>query len=302
MRLNRNEEKFRILFRLSSSFNSKMNLRLALLSTADTSHLGRVDHASLSTQTLMEIFIEGLENRDVICGSTEEPNDIDQWRGFAYCPEQPADAAEKQFKIEWCSLNLMGTIDLRWLPRTVVSFIIWESKLSGSLNLTALPPSIQRLDLSFNAFSGEIDLCYLPVKIETLHLGRNQLSGSLNLEKLPQSLQVLYLNSNRFSGTVCLRHLPPSLQRLAVNENELSGTVELTNLPAGMSFLLLFKNAFSGETDFSQVPQGMQMLNVQHTSLCGKIVKQRNQNTNILVDGSNVQVLNVQISFEGNKG
>ena len=55
-----------------------MSLPSILLITADSSHLGRLDYASLSTQSLMEIFIEAIENREVICGSAEEPEDIEK--------------------------------------------------------------------------------------------------------------------------------------------------------------------------------------------------------------------------------
>ena len=54
-----------------------MQFHSIFLIAADISLLGRVDKASLSTQTLMEIFIEGIENRELICGSTEEPSDIE---------------------------------------------------------------------------------------------------------------------------------------------------------------------------------------------------------------------------------
>ena len=200
-----------------------MQFYTIFLFASDSSHLGRLDYTSLSTQALMEIFIEGIENREVICRSAEEPADFDKWKGFWYSEDQPADGAEKQFESSWVDLALVGTIDLQWLPPTVLSLDIDDNQLSGSLNLTALPPSIQVLDCRNNAFSKEIDLCHLPAEIELLDLSVNQLSGSLNLEKLPTSMEELLLNANRFTGTVCLRHLPPNLVDLSVSENELSG-------------------------------------------------------------------------------
>ena len=89
-----------------------MRFSFIILSAVESSHLGRLDYASLSTQALMEIFIEGIENREVICGSTEEPDDIDQWVGVEYVEEQPADDAEKLIHIEWGEIDLVGTIDL----------------------------------------------------------------------------------------------------------------------------------------------------------------------------------------------
>ena len=251
-----------------------MNFHSVLLAAADTFHLGRVDKASFPTQTLMEMLIQGIENREVICGSREEPEDIDKWHGFRYCPENPSDVAESQSKITWVNLNLVGTIDLQWLPPIVLSLKVMKTKLSGSLNLTALPWSIQFLTLSFNSFSGDVDLCYLPAEIKELDLSNNQLSGSLNLEQLPQSIHILHVHCNRFTGTLCLLYLPPSLDEIAVDENELSGAVDLTRLPVRMTGLWLGSNNFEGKTDFSQLPEGLQELQVSYTNLSGKIVVQ----------------------------
>ena len=199
-----------------------MNFQSILLTAADTSYLGRVDKASLSTQTLMELFIEGIENREVICWSAEKPEDIDKWQGVTYGGEQNASGVENLLKIQWTGRKLVGVIDLQWISPTVFSLEIIGNKLSGSLNLTVLPPSIQVLDLCYNAFSGEIDLCHLPTEMKKLNLSSNHLSGSLSLEELPQSIESLSLCSNRFSGTVCLQNLPRSLQVLSVGANDLS--------------------------------------------------------------------------------
>ena len=102
------------------------------LTAADPSNLGRLDYASLSTQTLMEIFIDGIENREVICGSIEEPADIDKWEGFEYTLEHPAEGVERHFKIQSSGLNLVGTIDLRWLPPTTNYLNVYDNELSGS--------------------------------------------------------------------------------------------------------------------------------------------------------------------------
>ena len=260
------------------------------LTAADNSHIGRVDKASLSTQTLMEIFISGIENKEVICGSAEEPEDIDQWTGFSYSQEQPADAAEKHLNINWYKRHLVGTIDLQWLPTTIFSVTIYDSKLSGSLNLAVLAPSIRFLNLGGNDFSGEIDLHHMPAEIEEITLSDNQLTGSLNLEELARSIQALYLRKNHFSGTVCLRHLPPSIVELSISENELSGSVNLTRLPVTLKFLCLHRNNFGGRTDFSRLPKDLNVLNISCTNLAGEI-SVRNRTTRFLVGHSNVELV-----------
>ena len=102
---------FLFLFSSISTQISKMNLYTIFFSTADIPFLGRVDKASLSTQTLIELFNKGIENLEVICGSTEEPADIGEWRSITYLQEQPVDRVEKQTNIYWHILNLWGTID-----------------------------------------------------------------------------------------------------------------------------------------------------------------------------------------------
>ena len=267
-----------------------MQLYSIFLTAADTSYLGRVAKSSLSTQTLMEIFFAGIENREVICGSGEEPAEIEKWEGFEYCHEQPTNYTEKHFKIAWTGRKLVGSIDLQWLPLTLSSLQASRNKLGGSLNTNALPPSIQVLDLCFNELSGEIDLRHLPAKIKALFLSKNQLSGSLNLEKLPQSIEVLYLACNHFSGSVCFRHLPASLQELSVGENDLFGMVDLTRLPVTMNSLWLHSNYFEGKTDFSELPESLEKLYVSYTNLSGKIIA-RNGETFFDVENSNVELV-----------
>ena len=263
---------------------------LVLITADDPSHLGRLDYTSFSTQALMEIFIQGIENREVICGSADEPEDIDKWRGFEYSQEQPVDGVVRHFTIDWDALDLVGTIDLQWLPPTVRSLGAIKNKLSGSLDLTKLPPSIKSLTLGFNKFSGEIELLCLPAGIEMLSVAHNQLSGSLNLEALPSSIKGLYVSGNRFTGTVCLLTLPQELANLYLGKNELSGTVDLTCLPATMTELDLNQNNFEGKTDFSQLPEDLRLLDVSYTNLSGKIVVQ-NRATRFLVGHSKIQLI-----------
>ena len=56
-----------------------MRFELIFLNTADPS-LGRVDRASVPQQALMEMLIEGITNKEEICGDADEPNDIEEWK------------------------------------------------------------------------------------------------------------------------------------------------------------------------------------------------------------------------------
>ncbi|KNH04860.1 hypothetical protein XU18_3985 [Perkinsela sp. CCAP 1560/4] len=57
-----------------------MTFELVFLDTVDPS-LGRVDLESLPQQALMEMVIEGIANKEKICGDVDEPKDIEEWKG-----------------------------------------------------------------------------------------------------------------------------------------------------------------------------------------------------------------------------
>ncbi|KNH06428.1 hypothetical protein XU18_2710 [Perkinsela sp. CCAP 1560/4] len=58
-----------------------MRFELLFLDTVDSS-LGRLDYASLPQQELMEMVIEGIANKEAICGDPVDPRDIEEWKGM----------------------------------------------------------------------------------------------------------------------------------------------------------------------------------------------------------------------------
>ncbi|KNH06903.1 hypothetical protein XU18_2334 [Perkinsela sp. CCAP 1560/4] len=57
-----------------------MRFQFLFLGTVDPS-VGRVDHESLAQQALMEMVIDGITNKEEICGDADEPKDIEKWKG-----------------------------------------------------------------------------------------------------------------------------------------------------------------------------------------------------------------------------
>ena len=57
-----------------------MKFEFLFLDAVDPS-LGRVDRESLSQQALMEMVIEGIANKEEICGDPEDPKDTEEWEG-----------------------------------------------------------------------------------------------------------------------------------------------------------------------------------------------------------------------------
>jgi hypothetical protein len=203
--------------------------------------LGRLDYASMPQQALMEMFIDGIENREKICGSKEEPADIEKWEGVRL--NENGDVT----KITCVAMNLEGSVNVQWLPSTIERFQMDNNRLTGTIDLTSLPPPMKYIYLSDNHFTGTIDLCHLPECFQFLNLTVNNLNGTLNLENLPQSLYSLSLGHNEFSGTVSLVNLPDGLKQLAIQSTKISGRTDFSKLPNSLAKFNFSNTQLSGE-------------------------------------------------------
>uniref|UniRef100_A0A7S4NI08 Leucine-rich repeat protein n=1 Tax=Paramoeba aestuarina TaxID=180227 RepID=A0A7S4NI08_9EUKA len=198
---------------------------LSLIAAADLS-LGKIpDKSSLSQQTLMELFIEGIQNRSPLFSSLEHPPSAELWDGIQ------SDSDGTVTRITWVGLLLQGSVKFMWLPMTTQSVRIIECGLTGSADLTCLPGSITYVDLSSNAFVGSADLTCLPEKLETLHLTNNQMSGTVDLTHLPDSLITLVLQKNRFSGVADFSKLPSKMLWLSVEHTDITGVIKKDDYP-----------------------------------------------------------------------
>ncbi|KNH00533.1 leucine-rich repeat protein [Perkinsela sp. CCAP 1560/4] len=146
-----------------------MRFELLFLSTVDPS-LGRVDHDSFSHQTLMEMVIDGITNKEKVCGDFAEPKDIEEWEGVEIEDGKVA-------KIDWDHFDMERSLHLEWLPSSVRKCTMFQSRLTGTLDLASLPISMKELDLGFNAFTGSINLERLPERMESISVFKNKLSG-----------------------------------------------------------------------------------------------------------------------------
>ena len=102
-----------------------MTFELLFLDAVDPS-LGRLDYASLSQQALMEMVIEGITNKEKICGDADEPKDIEEWKGVKIEDGEVV-------KIEWVYCWLMGPLCVEWLPSSVKELSVSENSLAGRL-------------------------------------------------------------------------------------------------------------------------------------------------------------------------
>ena len=160
--------------------------------------LGKVDKASLPQQTLMELVLVTITDKEEICGPTENVCDIFQWEGVRL------NENGNVIEVNWFMRGLQGTVEVGWLPPTVERFNCSSNDLTGTLNLTSLPPPLRDFFLGWSKFYGAINLKHLPAKIHQIFLCQNRLTGTLCLKTLPHSLAYLVLSKNGFTGGISL--------------------------------------------------------------------------------------------------
>ena len=238
-----------------------MNL-LTLLHSVDPT-LGRVDYSSFSDQTLMEMLLDGFDDKTkkTYQGNNGMYLDVCKW----ICVECDHDKrvieihvhsdnasgsielcyAPPKVKVlrvsSWGKSEFTGSVDLTHLPDGMQVLNLQNNQLTGEIDVTQLPDAMESLDLQNNQLTGEIDLTQL-LDVEDLSLGNNQLTGELDLTRLPAQMYHLDFQSNRFTGGVDLTHLPEGMKRLTINDNQLSASLILKRLPPGIRFINARRN------------------------------------------------------------
>ena len=168
---------------------------------ADEPALGRIDYASFSQQTLMEMVVENIEDVERICGTRDDPLEIAEWGGV------DCDEKGDVLRIDWSNEALKGSINWRWLPSTLVRIEIGFCELSGALDLPRLPAGLRQMLIYDANLTGPIDLSQLPAKLVELSFCINSLSGPIDLTRLPRCLERLILALNEFTANPTKGHL-----------------------------------------------------------------------------------------------
>ena len=91
-------------------------------------HLGRFDYASLPQQALMELLIDGIENKERIIGRNEGPPDIEEWKGLSM------NEKVEVIEIDWYTQSLKGSLSFQLLPSTVQRAYLNSNNLSGTID------------------------------------------------------------------------------------------------------------------------------------------------------------------------
>ena len=148
-----------------------------LLITADPQSFGRVDPASMPDQTLLELLVSDIENTTVVRDKEGVFLDILSWDGLTFTAGEVTQvnfAAEITFDDEneteegQYILGPKGSIDLRWVPRTVHTFSISDLDLHGTVETSGLAEALWRFNISSNKFTGTFCIASLPQRLKKL--------------------------------------------------------------------------------------------------------------------------------------
>mmetsp|Transcript_38702 Transcript_38702/g.61326 ORF Transcript_38702/g.61326 Transcript_38702/m.61326 type:complete len:216 (-) Transcript_38702:24-671(-) len=191
---------------------------VARIITADPSCLGRVDLTMFPPQTLMEMLISEIDNKEKIRLETEDPIDYSFWNGVT------VENGELR-QIQWTSFNLRGSLNLQIMVPTIQVFSVSTNHLEGTVNLHHLSRDLQRFYLFENNFSGEVSLTCLPEKLRVFYIGNNRFHGTLDLTQLPKGMEHLSVHHNHFEGVTDFSQLPPKLSILDISHTDLEGQI-----------------------------------------------------------------------------
>ena len=223
-----------------SKFKHIMNI-FAVLSIDNS--LGRVGKSTFSHQTLMEMFVEGIQDTSQFRDKNIDFLDIFTWSG-----------------VEMEGINVVSI------------FWVTQGACNGNLAFEWIPPTIENLVVNSGFVQGPLSLILLPRCMEWLDLSRNRMFGSLHIQDIPQGLKVCCVDGNFFSGSIDLTILPPTLTDFSAKENYFSGTIHLCSLPESIELINLAHNKIEGAIDLSCLPQELAYLSVQHNDLSGKCI------------------------------
>ena len=221
------------------------------IASADTG-LSKVDPHLLSQQMLMEIVIADASKCDRIRHAGNE------YLSYALWPGVRCNEADEVTHIEWhygANIHMEGTLNLSWLPQSLIKFNITQRMLHGTLDATKLPPLLEFCFLSWNKIEGNVDLGALPRHLRSLKARSNLLGGTLCFQNIPDTLKTVQLSDNRLSGSVGVKDIPLTMEDLWLANNNFTGVIYMCDVPGTLRTLNLLGNcvqAIRGESDKAQ--------------------------------------------------
>ena len=262
----------------------------SILLPLDT-RMGSLHLQALSDQSLMEIFIEGLEaeSKARFQHADGTYKDICMWIGIK-C-DKKLHVKEIHWEVELRGAPWTGLLDFSLLPLSLQEFTFkrdprknrcynhkdilayaQRAGITGTIETSTLPLDLRIFEIVCHSLSGTVDFRRLPYQMTIFRIKVNKFYGRALLTSLPQSIEELDFCHNQFSGSLCLEFLPNSLSYLNASANRLSGSLGLDNLPIAMTEVYLDHNSFTGSLRFLRPPSKLKRLSVKNTFLRGTAV------------------------------
>ena len=214
--------------------------------SADLESAGKVDMASLSEQTMMELLLANVKNKEKLQDIHGDYIDILQWQDLNFDEDGHVTCVEWNFSTPISA----GSIDLRWIPLYMQTFSISQCEIGGRIDTNLLPQSLVFLNLRRNRIQGTLEIESLSEPFEVVNIGFNQMTGTLNLPKLPDSITHFIADHNFFSGAINLTRIPPKIKEFSLNNNQLKQkTLIIGKLPQSLVSIRLWGNLFGRVVD-----------------------------------------------------
>ena len=237
------------------------------LITADPS-LGRLDYGSLPDQTLMELLIEGMADKQKKFLQDDKGNfkDACGWYMHKCTDDRVTHIYFYEREMSW------KQFPFQFIPPLVESFFVTLSSVRGTLDTAVLPPKLRMFDVSENKLEGQLNFKAFPRELTEISIAWNSFHGSCALGDLPDSLVDFTATQNKFSGEISLNHLPSAMKTLVLNRNSLMGPVHIYKLPEAMRVIDLGHNALSGVFRLMECPPDLDYVSVDANPLDGTVV------------------------------
>ena len=259
--------------------------------TADYA-LGRVGYTEIPDQALLEMLIEGADERYkarfMVQGAYR---DISEWDGVVCGPDGTVLHLTMANEPMGALYAYGGTLALQFLPPNLTEFTCRTKLFTGTIDMAELPASLRHFTLTTSNFEGPLGLSTMPSALKHLNLSGNFFSGSCDLTALPSGMQYVDLSNNHLTGSVSLDALPAHLLLLRLRCNALSGEIHIQNLSSNLQELYLDNNCFSGEFKLLCLSEKLNTISASNNALMGTAVLPKGINprkTNVMLLGNSI--------------
>ena len=219
--------------------------------------IGRIDMTIISEQSIMELFVQDIENLSSLCDEDGAFIPIEKWPGVALSYDGRVVSVDMAATLSFqdflyndgaqYKIGPGGTIHFQFTPRALEVLKIRGLALEGTLKTSDLPSTLRHLDVNHNKLHGSLDATNFPASLQFIDISENAMSETLDLTHLPSKLEIFKANCSKFTGNVDFTSLPQTLSALYLHGNPLSGEIDLSHLPDSLHVINLFGTKFGQE-------------------------------------------------------